>query len=297
MPQRLEYVLFAAAYAVVSIYYITAVSKPTFSQQLHGSVSSLMILHNLAMSTTRISELINLYNICVLMGMQWVLYATFKNTPVSLPHWFLTCITWQIISKLLRATELRIFQLVSELQRVVPSWEYEFLYCHAAAPRLILTDAEARSDNEIICDLADMRMRGETPDGLTSKDWALWYKTDHRSIFISRCQRRTMLSTVALVTMTLYAWWWYHLTDITPRFGGHPAVRWAQWWDTGMSDWTAQTAAAIDLCMVASLFTECTTLQLLVYHVVFLSATGWLALTAHHDLTDLHDLTVSPMKT
>jgi hypothetical protein len=247
-----EHILLAAAYALVSVYYITTVSNPTFSQQLHGSVSSFMVLYSLAMSTTDAT--------CtwVLLGLQWTLYSTLLDTPVNLPHWFIAYAAWHLVSKLLRATELRIFQLASELQRVVPAWEYQFLYCHTAAPRLGLTDAAARSDNEILGDFADMRCRGDTPYGLSSEDWALWYKTDHRSIFITRCQRRNMLGAGALATLTLYAWWWHGILSV-------------------LQGTSATIYIAIDLCMVASLFTESTTLQLLVYHTVFLSATGWLA--------------------
>lgn len=129
------------------------------------------------------------------------------------PFWMSIYICHIVAFKIIHNAESKLYTMSSEMHRVLPSWEYEFLYTNEAPPRLSLTSSDQRDTNDLLHEYVKTRNKDEIPILMSPKEKRVWVLSDNHSIFINRTDRCLLSSCLTFGTMLAYLLWWMRLVD------------------------------------------------------------------------------------
>lgn len=229
-------------YLSISVYYL-ARQNLSFEQRLHASLASFLMIYSLLRQKFHITDLPIFFTIHI------CLYII--DGGLQQPLWMSIYICYLIVFKIIERAENKIYQMSFELYRVLPCWEYEFIYTNEADPRISLTTAEKREYNDIIHEYVKTRKKEEVPVLMSPKEREIWFISDNKSIFINRIYRCLISTGLCCAIISTYALWWLRISN---------DFRYYFIFDVIMF---------ISLCCSSKI-------QMVVYHTVFISATIYL---------------------
>ena len=189
-------------YMVIVIYYLFT-PLLTLEQRLHATCISFLMMYAMVRSFKKINDL------PVFFLMHWALYVIDGGRGV--PFWMVVHVFTLFTNDLLHTAEQKIYTMVSELHRLHPSWQFDFMYTHDGLPRLTLTNAEQRQDNDLLHSFVDTRQNHEYPVNPTAEERTIWRLSDNKSILLDRHRRSFITSSLQIMTFCMYVFWWRHM--------------------------------------------------------------------------------------
>lgn len=188
-------------YTVAMMYYLfTPVS--TLEQRLHATCIAFLMMYSLIRTFVKIDDL------PVFFLMHWALYVIDGGR--GIPFWMVVHVFTLCTSDLLHTAEEKIYTMVSEMHRLHPYWQFEFMYTHDM-PRLSLTSADQREDNDLLHSFVETRRKHETPVISTVEEKTIWRLSDNKSILLDREHRNFITLSLQTMTFCMYMLWWSRL--------------------------------------------------------------------------------------
>jgi hypothetical protein len=191
-------------YTTISLYYLFT-PVLTFEQRLHATSVSFLMLYSIVRSFRKIDDLV------VLFLMHWSLYVIDGGR--GIPFWMILHGLSLVVSDLLCTAEQKIYIMTSELHRLHPNWQFDFVYTHESVPRLSMTDTNQRDENDLLHSFVDTRSKHEYPAQMSPNDRLLWKFSDNKSIFINRERRQMITFSLFVLTFCFYGIWWYRIVE------------------------------------------------------------------------------------
>lgn len=191
-------------YLVISLYYLFT---PTLmiEQRLHATCCAFLMLYSIVRSFKKMNDLV------IFFVMHWALYIIDGGRGV--PFWMIVHMFTLFIKEQICLAETVIYHMTSEIHRVLPFWHYEFIYTHDALPRLALTTAEQRVENDMLHGFVEIRSKHEYPAQMTKEEKIIWKISDNKSVFLDRERRSFIVSNLFLLTVTMYCLWWQRMIE------------------------------------------------------------------------------------
>ena len=189
-------------YLVITLYYLFAPTL-TLEQRVHATCVSFLMLYSIVRSFRKLNDM------AVFFLMHWSLYVIDGGR--GIPFWMGLHGVSLFVSELLCAAELKIYTMTSELHRLHPDWQFEFVYTHEGMPRLSLTTADQKEENDMLHSFVESRSKHEYPAQMNQYERLIWKFSDNKSIFIDRHRRTVITSNLFLLTLCLYGIWWYRI--------------------------------------------------------------------------------------
>lgn len=194
----------ATVYLIINIYYLFAHSL-TFEQRVHASFTSFLMLYSLARHKISVSDL------PIFFIIHFCLYAIDGGR--QQPFWMSIYVCHLVVFKIIKLAETKIYTMSAELHRVLPSWEYEFLYTNEAPPRLSLTTQEQRNTNNLLHDYVKTRIKEEVPIYMTPEERHIWKVSDNNSALVNRTDRCVLSWCLICAMLFTYGLWWLRLIN------------------------------------------------------------------------------------
>ena len=253
------------AYFTITVYYLLTVSltleQLTLEQRIHASFVSFMMLYSLIIYRFAFK----ITSLPIFFIIHYCLYTI--DGGKQQPFWMSIYACNVVAFKIIRSAESKLYTMSAELHRVLPSWEYEFLYTNEAPPRLSLTSAEQRNTNDVLHEYVKTRRKDEIPIPMSPQEKRVWVLSDNHSIFMNRTDRCLLSSGLTLGTLLAYGLWWMRLTNGFRYY------------------------FVADVVLFLSLSCSCQ-VQLIVYHVTFACATVYLHFSEFNQSLQKNDIAV-----
>lgn len=194
----------ATIYLVVTLYYLF-VPTLTFEQRLHASCASFMMLYSLLRHSFTVND------VPIFLLMHSCLY--FVDGGRQQPFWMSAFVCKLIIFQLVSLAENRIYTMSSELHRVLPAWDYEFLHTHESKPRLVVTNRDQQMDNDLLHEYVKTRDNDEVPVAMSAREKCVWNLSDKHSMLMLATDRCVLSWSLGFWTLATYGLWWLRLYD------------------------------------------------------------------------------------
>jgi hypothetical protein len=189
---------------VISVYYCI-IQTGCLYKQLHATCCAALVLYSLLRHYVVIDDM---YIFLVMHIAQYIIV----GQPL-VPHWVLVYLLSYLIHHFIYRAELRVYTMVSELHRVLPTWGFDFVYTHEAMPRANIRTFEQQEEQDQLIQCTALREKGEVLVCVDAGDERLWRLSDNHSLFIPRWERRVLLASLTVAVILLYALWWRGLVE------------------------------------------------------------------------------------
>ena len=194
----------ATVYLVITLYYLCTPTL-TFEQRLHASCASFMMLYSLFRHSFTVND------VPIFLLMHFCLYVVDGGR--QQPFWMSVFVCKCLVFRIVALAEDRLYTLSSELHRVLPAWDYEFLYTHEAKPRLVVTNRDQQMDNDLLHEYVKTRDNDEVPVMMSAEEKRVWNLSDKHSILMVGTDRCVLSWSLGFWTMATYGLWWIRLYD------------------------------------------------------------------------------------
>lgn len=189
----------ALLYMVISIYYCV-IQTTCFYKQLHATCCAGLVLYSLLRHHVVVDDM------CVFLLMHVAQYVVVGQT--LMPYWVVVYILSVLLHTLICRAEMRVYTMVSELHRVLPTWGFDFVYTHEAMPRANIRTFAQQEEQALLIQCTELRRKGEILVCVDAGDKRVWRLSDNRSMFMPRWERRLILVSLTGAVTSLYMLWW-----------------------------------------------------------------------------------------